>query len=515
MLAATTLGAIATTAGCSSAPPGAGVLSPPSEASAPETSGAAITLDPVAVPRTSLLDATFEVEQVFHPVHIVSPGFASIETGPHVARRTTLHKAELPAPFVGIELDILAPAADTGTDTGTAVVGLLTDDGQIGILATWQPDTGVATLELVQHGKPEALHTTRFSSDGKPTSLGFALCENQVTLLVRSGKSQWRALLTERTAVAAALDARSTTTLQQLKFVTGARDGSIRIDSARAGLFGMAGLRDPHLVQQADGTPYVLDGWAYMTWTCAGLGFFQQAHWGVFRMRLDDPRQLQQVAHIFSQRDGRVIGDHAGQLVRDGDRWIVAVSAWGDFDGSGVHVRHTSSTADLLNGVHVLETKRAELPTALSSWDPALTRIDGRWLAAFVESPSQSPFDFHPVVATTSEDDPFVGLQRAGGVDRSHQTEGLIIARDHDGWRVLASDGDARCYRIHDVNLHRLGTLAAPFGSNIPHAQVIPCGAAGWLMPTFDGTSLFADVVGYGAHGSVVVMRSRPHTAPP
>ena len=47
----------------------------------------------------------------------------------------------------------------------------------------------------------------------------------------------------------------------------------------------------------------------------------------------------------------------------------------------------------------VLATERLSLPTNVSSWDPALTRIDGRWHVAFVESPSQAPFMFHPALA--------------------------------------------------------------------------------------------------------------------
>ncbi len=125
----------------------------------------------------------------------------------------------------------------------------------------------------------------------------------------------------------------------------------------RAGLFGMTGLRDPHLVQHADGRPFVRDGKAYLTWTCAGSRLLPQAHWAVFTLDLADPTRLEQVAQLYSRRDGLLLGDHAGQLVRDGDRWLVATSSWGDFDGTGVHVRHLATSDDLLSGVHLLETE--------------------------------------------------------------------------------------------------------------------------------------------------------------
>ena len=44
--------------------------------------------------------------------------------------------------------------------------------------------------------------------------------------------------------------------------------------------------------------------------------------------------------------------------------------------------------------------ERLALPTSVSSWDPALTKINGRWHLAFVESPAQQPaFVFHPALA--------------------------------------------------------------------------------------------------------------------
>ena len=83
----------------------------------------------------------------------------------------------------------------------------------------------------------------------------------------------------------------------------------------------MAGLRDLHLVQHADGSPYTRDGRMFLTATCAGMGFFQQAHWAVFAFdpaelaaslgTSDEPSatattshdvlRLEQTAHLFSR----------------------------------------------------------------------------------------------------------------------------------------------------------------------------------------------------------------------
>jgi len=271
----------------------------------------------------------------------------------------------------------------------------------------------------------------------------------------------------------------------------------------------MTGLRDPHLVQHTDGRPYVRDGSVYLTWTCAGLGFFQQAHLGVFTLDLADPTRMQQVAQLYSRRDGLLLGDHAGQLVRDGDHWLAFTSSWGDFDFEGVHVRHVATSDDLLSGVHLLETERTDLPTDVSSWDPGLVHVDDRWYLSFVESPSQDPFDFHPALASTEADDPLKGLRLVGAADDLHQCEGPIMASVGGRWWFLASDGDARHYPVFDLDMRRVGRLDAPYPTNIPHPQLLRLDDGRWLMVSFDGTQYAERTMGYGGHGDVVIMGGR------
>jgi hypothetical protein len=333
--------------------------------------------------------------------------------------------------------------------------------------------------------------------------LAFALCENQVTALVDTGDG-WQPVLTERTRVAALVDLRQEDVLAAHSY-TATGD---HLDSARAGLFGMTGVRDPHLVQHADGTPYERDGRRFLTWTCAGLGFFQQAHWTVWSFDPADPTDMRLESQLFSRRDGLVLGDHAGQVVRDGDRWIVATSSWGDFEPGSIHVRHTTTTEDVLRGVHLLETEPADLPTDHGSWDPAITRLDDTWHVAFVESPSQDPFDFHPALATTTADDWSSDLSPVFAADSLHQTEGPILATVQDRTWLLASDGDDRLYPVFDLTGRRVGRLDAPYPTNIPHPQLVPDPAGGWWMVTFDGTQFAEDVMGYGGHGDVVILHS-------
>ena len=148
------------------------------------------------------------------------------------------------------------------------------------------------------------------------------------------------------------------------------------------------------------------------------------------------------------------------------------------------------------------------LPTVDGSWDPALSRIDGRWRLGFVESPSQDPFDFHPALAETSSRDWTEGLEKVAAAADLHQCEGPVITTVDGTGYLLASDKDNQNYPVFDLSGRRLGRLDAPYPTNIPHPQLVPDPAGGWLMVTFDGTQWHEDVMGYGGHGDVVVMHS-------
>lgn len=535
------LSAGATAAGGLSACSGSSGPSSPRSSTSPRSgvSGALPGTSPASPSEEpAILTLSFDVETRYRPFAIVAPGFITVSRRGRSAGAAPAFKAlELsetgpPAPFAGVEVDVTALS-------GTVVAGLATRDNEH-LLGFYDRKRRRAGIELRLAGTMRVLAQTQVSL---PESFSFAmaLCENQLTVLADTGDG-WRPLLTERDEVAAAVDMRVPETLGAYRYAWGLRASSgphaqsppptAELSAVRAGLFGMTGLRDLHLVQHSDGTPYVDDGKVHLTATCAGLGFFQQAHCGVFTLELANPTKLEQVSQLFSLRDGLLLGDHAGQVVRDddNDRWIVAVSSWGSFDGSGVHVRHVVTTDDVLSGIHVLETVPTALPTKLSAWDPAMTRIDGRWHVGFVESPSQDPFDFHPALAAgpergePSSTDAFDDdLELVGAASDLTQCEGPILARVEGDWWLLASDGADRSYPVFDMTMTQVGRLDAPYETNIPHPQIVPLDGAGkdgaggggdrddgeLVMVTFDGTQFAEDVMGYGGHGDVLILREK------
>ncbi len=445
------------------------------------------------------------------------------------------------APFAAVELR-LSPDASGVVRAGLAAAS----DGDF-LLATYDPRAGRVTIDQRTGGRTR---TAAISSSVPRGATGFAfvLCENQAAALLDAGDG-WQPMATARRNIAVFADYRNCVALSRLHYAYGVDGGAgdqpvSAVTAVRAGLFGRVGVRDPHVVQLADGSPYIRDGKLYLTLTCAGLGFFQQAHWGVFTLDLTDLSRLEQVGHIFSSRDGNVLGDHAGQIVIDDETAIVAMSSWGDFAPGEIHVRCTTTNRELLSGVSVLDTKPLRLPTKFGAWDPALTRIDERWYVGFVASPSQTDrFDFHPALAVgppggSYEED----LALVGADDALHQCEGPILARLPDGvvasdveaatsesgtsepgtsgpgtsgssWRLVASDADASEYPVYDLQMLRVGTLQAPYGTNIPHPQVVTVpGSDGprHLLITFDGTAYGESVLGYGTHGELVICQAQP-----
>jgi hypothetical protein len=309
------------------------------------------------------------------------------------------------------------------------------------------------------------------------------------------------------------------------------------VDRLEAGGFGQLGLRDLRVVSHADGSPYLRDGLAVLSATSAGPGFFDTAHTSIWTLD-PDTLALEHRSDLFFRRPDRpgVYGDHATHLVRDGERWLVATSTWGDFDATerggpelarghaerrsqprearhanrpGVSVTLARSDADLLTGRHVLDTEPLALPTdgfiSVGVWDPHLVHTGDEWLVGYVSA--RRFFRFHTVLAGG----PSLDRLAVRGVDtRRRATEGTTLARLGGAWRVLASDGrDGRRgqrerYPVFDLAMTELGTIAAPYPTNIPWPTLLPIGDR-LLLVGFDGTRAGGGLLGYGTHGDVVI----------
>lgn len=292
----------------------------------------------------------------------------------------------------------------------------------------------------------------------------------------------------------------------------------VRAEGGDLAGFGQLGLRDVRLVTHADGSPVTRGDALLLTATSAGPGFFDTAHTSVWA--LDPARaELTHLSDVFFRRPDQpgVYGDHASHLVRDGDRWLLATSTWGDFDlhrkDATVAATLAETDADLLAGRHVLDTRPLALPTtgltSVGVWDPHLVRDGDGWLAAYVSA--RKFFRFHPVVAAGPTLDE---LTLVGAAPSLKETEGSTLVQRDGRWLLLASDGVARRYPVWEVaadGLVALDDLDAPYPSNIPWPTVVEHAGETWLVG-FDGEPVGGRIVGYGSHGALHLARgtSRP-----
>ena len=59
---------------------------------------------------------------------------------------------------------------------------------------------------------------------------------------------------------------------------------------------------------------------------------------------------------------------------------------------------------------------------------------------------------------------------------------------------------------MFDLDLAEVGALDAPYPTNIPWPTLLRDGD-GWLLVAFNGAGYGGELVGYGTHGAVVLMR--------
>ena len=495
---------------------------------------------------------------VLAPAPESNPGNASIRRGAlrvngdayfALFRSATSQKA----PFATVIVDVERFSDIAGTEN-TVLAGLVKDRSNY-VTAFYNHATKKVGIDVCINGVVETVGTVDATLTA-PLRFAFVANENEVTALVGDSASaigDFRPLIKRdvRFETSGALDLRDATLLETYKngFGTRATSGAIVLGGVAAGYFGEAGVRDPHVIQYADGTPYIKNNKLYFTLTNAGLGFFEKAHWAVWTMDLSDYTNIEQVGNIFWYNAGdttKVYGHHAGQIVRDeaNGRWIVLVSSWGDFGPQGgdralqpgvvtppdqinnppvdiLYDEVSSSTDDLLSGVHILTGKRHpvnDLPYKTEGkWDPGLTRIGDRWYLSYVIALDLFT-DFQPALARSASGTDHTALEFVGADWGKRATEGPVIQKLGGKWRVLASCGDDEPlelrdkYPIYTLEMAFDGYLNAPHPTNIPHPMVVPVplstGNTRYIMITFNGTQYYEPLLGYGTHGDFVVMEA-------
>ena len=419
-----------------------------------------------------------------------------------------------PAPYATVHASVCP------STPGTTPVRLTLASGTDRLTAWWDPVSGKAGLEVTTGGGTRTTqHVSRRYGEVpiRPTAVALTLTGTHLTCFTRSdngGVGGWTARA--RYDLRGRIDVRDEAWLAAL--TGGVEEGGHLLRDVTAGGFGQFGLRDVRLVTHADGTPYVDNDRFVLSATSAGAGFFDTAHASLWHLRLGDSPALTHASDLFFRRPDRpgAYGDHALHVVRDEGRWLVAASTWADFDKAdnpSVRVTLAETDADILTGEHLLDTSELPLPTdgfrSVGVWDPHLVRHDDLWWVGYVSA--RKYFSFHPVLASGPD---LGSLTLEAAATERRATEGTTVTVTDEGVRVLASDGRdnprglRERYPVFDSSLVEVGTLDAPYPSNIPWPTVVPGPDGPWLV-TFDGEPAGGELLGYGTHGPIVLMRAR------
>ena len=431
-----------------------------------------------------------------------------------------------PAPFV----TVLGTLSTHGAAPGP--VSLVLGSGEDSFAALWDPVSGAVALGVTTGGRQPLSTTHRSRRRGtltrRPAAIALTLTGTQLTVLTQED-GVWEARA--RHDLAGRVDVRDEAWLAGLHAGTGGTTsptpgaGAGVFTQVRAGCFGQLGLRDVRVVTTSTGAPVHEDGAVLLSATCAGPGFFDTAHTGLFALDVDT-LELTHRSDLWFRRPDRpgAFGDHAVHVVREestagAHAWLVATSTWSDFHTElNPHVRATlaRTSSDVTRGEHLLDTTELPLPIdglgSVGVWDPHLLRDGDLWRVAYVSA--RKFFVFHPVLASG----PSLDALHLDAAANRRATEGTTFARLDGELRVLASDGrdnprgQREHYPVFDLALREVGRLEAPYPTNIPwpslvQAQAHPAvGSGRQLMVTFDGTPTGGDLLGYGTHGDLVVM---------
>lgn len=200
------------------------------------------------------------------------------------------------APYAAVIVTLGTARRSRGT-SATIVAGLVRSAHDY-VVATFDrgtdPDQGAVSIDLAVDGQRTRV-ASRPADLTDVTRFAFVVNENYVTALA-GGAASWMPIAQAR--ITDRLDLRDPAILSRYRYGFGAGGvgATAEITRLEAGYFGEAGLRDPHVVSDADGTPYIRNNKLYFTATQAGLAFFQAAHWGcgrsISRSRAGSSRSL-------------------------------------------------------------------------------------------------------------------------------------------------------------------------------------------------------------------------------
>lgn len=241
--------------------------------------------------------------------------------------------------------------------------------------------------------------------------------------------------------------------------------GEVTVEDARSLLTCGTGQADPQVVQLKDGSPLIRDGRLYVCMTTRGFERICDSWQGVYSIDLDSYELRLEGALFFGKGDGLMYGFHATKMVYDEDagRFLVMTTTHEDTHT----LAYSSSSADLLHGMHYLECTELPFPHSYSNGHGFNTEDPdfffdseaGRWRLAYCALKDGS------YVTYLCESDEWNGPYRQVAESDRNNNTGIRITTV-GGRRHVLSGGTGTTFYIYDYpSLRCLGTFNQQFAN--------------------------------------------------
>lgn len=431
----------------------------------------------------------------------VSGGVLTISGGNNTAVMEKTSVSSFTVPDAFIELGVDTQGASSSQDI--LEVGIFLD-GSAFVTGSIDRVANLAWIQVTNPSSDQRIGQVSFTVPTGPFRLGFGYMQNATAMYVDSGAG-WAYVTGGDTG--AALNLNTPTTLNNLRagfILASATSTTWKFNKLRSGRFGAVGFRDPTLMTNKDGTPYVRDGKAYVT-ASTTLAYTTNTGGGATHNSIHEidltTMSMEIVGVFYNVRSSAFRYDLNLHIVDNGDgTQELFWATWGDSASSGgIRVVHSSFTGSYQFGTRVMVAMPTYLslpglPSAASGSYDGMAAWDGnqwRLVYAVVNVSNAFSNNFWPAQATSPD---LITWTLVGADTGNLGYEGTkILNISGQFWATAGGPlSGTKVARVYNNLMVYQGDLPATFitgtsSDTRPHAMIFPYEDNQYMI-TFDDT---------------------------
>lgn len=416
-----------------------------------------------------------------------------------VLAKTSVSSFTVPDAFIEVGID----TQGTSGSQDILEVGIFLD-GSAFVTGSIDRVANTAWIQVTNPSSDQRVAQVSFTVPSGAFRLGFGYMQNAAAMYVDTG-SGWTYVTGGDTSAYLNLNAPSTLTDLRAGFIlASASPTTWKFDKLRSGRFGAVGFRDPTLVTNKGGTPYINAGKAYVTasttlaFTSGGGG--GATHNSIHEIDLST-MEIEMVGVFYNVRSSVFRYDLNLHIVDNGDgTQELFWATWGDSSTSGgIRMVHSAFTGAYQFGTRVMIPAPTYLalpglPSGASGSYDGMAAWDGaQWRMAYAIVNTSTSFssNFWPAQATSSD----LSTWTLVGADTGHAGfEGTKLLKAAGQFWTTAGGpfSGTKVARVYDDTMAYQGDLPATMPGSTSndtrgHAMIFPYGSYQYMI-TFDDT---------------------------